>query len=544
MNTVIRTHSNARPTEHQHATDSKVIRLAIVGCGPRGLQCLESLSRQLSERELSRLAITVFEPASFPGAGCVYDPEQPHVLKMNFATKHIDFWKTDTALATKRSGSLIGWLEQHYPHYANSDDYIPRAIVGKYLHECFLTTCERIGQHVTLRIRQSRVRSIAQHNRQWIINHGQHGEWFDKIVLTTGHEGIRASNRLPSLANERFVYPTEINLSGDSIPPGSRVLIRGFGLTAIDAILSLTEGRGGQFLSSETLLPTYVCRSSDEPLRIEVQCRSGRPMLAKPTAKVEPISDDFWMPYRQRLKNNQWKHGQLHFRSDVWSIVIDAATGLLNQTESTETATDVENWYLGWSRYRMDPTAAQRAMMQSLAVATGKRPVDIPYALGASWRRLYPELVSLLSFEGLANDQWLPFYRTSIEMERIAFGPPAESVGKLLRLIRDGILKIGVTTDESLPEYDCIVNAVLASPQQPAEDGPLSDLIKKGVVHVDAVTGAIKVDEYGMVVGKANGLAIFGRATEGWIIGNDTLSRTLHQQIERWANQMKTTTYE
>ncbi|MFG0268250.1 MAG: FAD/NAD(P)-binding protein, partial [Rhodopirellula sp. JB055] len=83
-------------------------RLAIVGCGPRGLQCLDALSQQLSTKELSRMEITVFEPSPFPGAGCIYDPKQPRMLRMNFATQHIDFWKVESNQPTPRSGSLIG----------------------------------------------------------------------------------------------------------------------------------------------------------------------------------------------------------------------------------------------------------------------------------------------------------------------------------------------------------------------------------------------------------------------------------------------------
>ncbi len=36
----------------------------------------------------------------------------------------------------------------------------------------------------------------------------------------------------------------------------------------------------------------------------------------------------------------------------------------------------------------------------------------------------------------------------------------------------------------------------------------------------------------------SRGLAAYGRPTEDWVIGNDTLSRTLHPQIDGWARSV------
>jgi diaminopimelate decarboxylase len=60
-------------------------------------------------------------------------------------------------------------------------------------------------------------------------------------------------------------------------------------------------------------------------------------------------------------------------------------------------------------------------------------------------------------------------------------------------------------------------------------------LIAAGVVQTEKMTGAVRVNRAGGVGPVASGLSVFGRATEGWVVGNDTLSRTLHQQIENWA---------
>ncbi|MEO9592751.1 FAD/NAD(P)-binding protein [Rhodopirellula bahusiensis] len=513
------------------------MRLAIVGCGPRGLQCLDSLSHTLSTEELSRLEITVFEPSAYPGAGCIYNPEQPRMLRMNFATQHIDFWKTDRNQSSAQSGSLIGWLDRNYPEYAASDQFVPRAVVGEYLHECFELVCKRLRRWTTVKVVRSRVESIRQLANQtagggWLLWDGENEMSFDRVVLTTGHEGLRSSDEVRSSEDDTFVFPVEKNLSIDRVPADSDVWMRGFGLTAIDAIMVLTEGRGGRFESTEAL-PNYV-RSGNEPAQITVHCRSGRPMLAKPTAKVEPITDRFWDPFREKLDGLKTKHGELKFYSEIWSVVCEAAAELLTKSGSPETARDVEEWYRGWARYKMDEATARRAMLQSYGVATGARPMDIPFALGDAWRRLYPEIVELVSFGGLADGQFKAFRQIALEMERIAFGPPAQSVAKLLRLMREGLLQM---TDQSCaPEDASVINAVIASPTQADSEGPLSQLILRGDVQVDPLTQAVRVSDTGNVLGGQKGLAVFGRATEGWVVGNDTLSRTLHTQIQNWAD--------
>tara|TARA_R110002049_G_scaffold50370_3_gene143159 strand:+ start:203603 stop:205246 length:1644 start_codon:yes stop_codon:yes gene_type:complete len=509
------------------------LRLGVVGCGPRGMQALEAISRQIDPGQQRRLDITVFEPSPKLGAGHIYNPDQPKQLRMNFATQYIDFWKVAADQPTPVSGSLMGWLERRYPDLAASDHFIPRAVVGEYLHDCFDRVSERLRSVANLTIKPTRVRSIKSADGEWVVHDDSEIYHFDEVVLTTGHEGLRNSTDSQSLPRESFVFPVETNLSTEKIPSGSNVLVIGFGLTAIDAAIMLTEGRGGKFVNSSGI-PTYIA-SNREPRRIEMRNRSGRPMLAKPTSQVEPIRNDFWDVFLDRLKSCRPRHGELSFQKDVWPVILDATAGLLQQSGRATSSADVDSWYRDWSRYKMDASSARSALLQSFAVATGQRPKDIPFALGEAWRKLYPEMVSLVSYGGLVDQQWPCFRRVSVEMERIAFGPPAESVGKLLRLIRNRMVTIGVCGAIEPKSHDNVISAVIASPQQPASDGPVAELIRNGDLQIDTTTGGILVSKSGHAIGGARGLAVFGRATEGWIVGNDTLSRTLHDQIEHWA---------
>lgn len=257
-------------------------------------------------------------------------------------------------------------------------------------------------------------------------------------------------------------------------------------------------------------------------------------MLAKPTANLEPIEESFWQPYRDRLQRLEARHGRLLWHADVFNVVADATAALLRANgQSSVTSHASRLWYQSWCRGRMDAVTARRTLLQSYGVACGVRRIDIPVALGLAWRTLYPELVHLISYGGLDRSQWRSFRQTALEMERIAFGPPAESVGKLLSLMRSGRLRIDADHREDR-SIDFVINAVIAGPHEAKPGGPIAKLIDAGVIVVDETTGAVKVDRSGEVTG-AKGLAVFGRATEGWVLGNDTLNRRMHPQIERWA---------
>ncbi|MEQ8839301.1 MAG: FAD/NAD(P)-binding protein, partial [Lacipirellulaceae bacterium] len=225
------------------------MRLAIVGFGPKGLFCLESLAAELAESEATpRVLIDVYEPHTYPGAGVVYDPTQPAYLLMNYAAKYVNAWsKTERDKPGKLS--LVEWLAVFRPEYACAEKFIPRATVGEYLTWCLQQILLKSPSPVTVRFLRSRVTSVSRQSA-WSIKSVAEASGsishfsYDSVLLTTGHGHLSGVEKAGGMLR---VYPTDDWLSEARIKPASRVRIRGFALTWIDATLALTEGRGGSF---------------------------------------------------------------------------------------------------------------------------------------------------------------------------------------------------------------------------------------------------------------------------------------------------------
>ena len=218
------------------------------------------------------------------------------------------------------------------------------------------------------------------------------------------------------------------------IAAGSSVLIHGFNRAALRGILQLTQGRGGQFIKQGGL-PRYQA-SGEEPATIRVLSRSGRPLLACAAPRFAGVPHRFWQPYREQLAEWRQAGQQVRLCRDLWPLLAEATAGLLTFQQQPVCPSQVEDWFRGWSRYRMTRLATTQALLQSYAVATGRRPVDIPAAVGETWRQLLPSLIPVLQPRSLRPGDEPAYRRLCQEMERIALGPAAETVGQLLALIR------------------------------------------------------------------------------------------------------------
>ncbi|WP_250926852.1 FAD/NAD(P)-binding protein [Aporhodopirellula aestuarii] len=557
-----------------HVRSSRDYRIGIVGCGPRGLYCLQSLADQLQQSvALPAISIVIFEPSEFPGAGNVYAPSQPDFLRMNFAAKQIDAWTRPCPSDSPRL-NLVDWLKEHGHAADQPEGYVSRGLVGRYLNDCFQRVVEQLQRVATVNVLREAVSCVGRLTDSWQIRTGRTLFNFDDIVLTVGHghwqDEATDTEKQTETTKPAFIptFPVERNLTEHCVPPGSDVAVRGFGLTWIDTALALTEGRGGEFHRAGNAWTYHA--SGREPKCLYPVSRSGRPMLAKPDESLfapPQALNEIWMHGKQSLDAITRPITGQAFKEQLWPVFTDAAATAVNLCSGTPLTSqdDVATWFDRWCQSPMNSSVALETMKQSFAVATGQSAPDIAWALGAAWRNLYPALVRCINYGGLSSEAWPNFRKIAAEMERIAFGPPAENVGRILALVDAGLIDLHylagsmqlqsneTTDDEAGPKcllvngiatqpVDVAINAVLPSPQECTTLGPLQSLLDEKTIGRLHGTAAIEVDAAGRPLrnstGVTEGLAIMGRATEGCVLGNDTLSRTLHDHPQRWAESV------
>ncbi|QDU89553.1 hypothetical protein Pla175_29450 [Pirellulimonas nuda] len=523
-------------------------RIAIVGAGPRGLHALEAVAAAYGSASGRKpVDVTFFDPAEAPGAGAVYAPSQPPWLRMNFPAKRVSAWSCSSADRPSRLG-FVDWCHRRGHTQVTDGVYAPRSLVGAYLSDCFATLVKQLPPGITCRVEQQRVAAVAPLPSRVEIVAGGRRLGFDEAVVTTGH-GCDAHAR-----PRGGVWPLASIARHAEGWVGQRVAVRGFALTAIDAILALTEGQGGRF-EPEGAVWRYRA-SGREPVVIAPFSRSGRPMYAKPDYAVAQAWGEWdgWRRVCDRLASLETMHGSLDFLVDIRPVLLSVADSFAAWARGDREPLEggaARSWL---DRQAAAPEDALACWEQSCAIAGGRRPPDPASALGEVWRRCYPQLVRLVSYGGLRSSSCASWKQFAVIMERVAFGPPAENVRRLLALVGSGRLDLGflpapaVTRQErgwrverGAHRFDAsvLVHAVIAGPEQNAQRGPLGKLLANGYLALAAETGGVKVDRQGRPVGAAlpsgDRLRVFGRATEGWILGADTLNRELHPETARWA---------
>jgi uncharacterized NAD(P)/FAD-binding protein YdhS len=528
----------------------RVLRVAIVGLGPKGLFALERLLDHASRLDAAiGMHVDVFEAHPVPGPGPNYDTGQPGYLRMNFAADQLDMWWPGSGIVPAgERRSFVAWRADRD---GGDDDYPARAQAGRYLAEGFETLCRHLPANVALRLRRETVEAAEPADGGWLLRAAGAADRYDEVLLAVGHQGTSG------------VFPVEHRLSREAVPPGASVAIRGFALTFIDATLALTEGRGGFF---EPLDHPYRLRyvpGEGDAAVIFPFSRSGRPMQAKPGNAIEVRVPALGRIAAQGRRRIEALRGTVDLHGDL--LPIFAALACVNLAAASGRGDD-RSLRVALGRRLAEavggvdvsderPPAA--AIEQSLAVGSGIAEPDVPWALGHTWRALYPAIVSRLGGDGLAESDWPAFLRLSAEMERIAFGPPALNAAKLLALIEAGRVDLthvrggrvagadgrtALRSENGRQEVDAVIDAVLPGPGARGHAGLLEGLVTAGHARIPAGRRGLDVAADATCRGRdgrsAGGLAAVGRPSEDSVIGNDTLSRSLHPQADRWARRV------
>ncbi len=481
------------PQEINHAHS-----VAIIGVGPKGLYCLERLLAEFKARPLDYpLHIHVFNRSANFGASPIYDPGQPEYIIVNLSVGEIDLWTEENPPGVGGRGpNFLTWYQETFqPHKPlTGDEYLSRAVVGRYLIEGFHRILNHLPPNVTLSCHVGEVVDIqpqAQgYQLEFVDEHGHCEEIAaDKVLLSTGHSRIVAGaeeNRYQVFASRHskaafipFVYPVVATMG--QIPAGARVAMRGVGLTFIDAVLELTEGRSGRFHRAPDGSLLYEA-GGREPQSIIPFSRTGLPMA--PKAFDLPLADrplTFFTHSALAGLRKQASYGKLDLENDLWplfelemefqyNLVVMGNSGERKQLEScgnnAEAMRRVIDSYLHAHpdkerldyRQLLDPVGERRFasgtqfasfiegyMEQEIARARrGLAGCGIK-AAAHIWYEVRKTLGSVLQFGGLnpeSQRKLMEHYYP--RLKRIAFGPPIINIEKLLSLQRAGILDFSV----------------------------------------------------------------------------------------------------
>ncbi|WP_077489320.1 FAD/NAD(P)-binding protein [Sinomonas mesophila] len=286
-----------------------MLRVAVVGGGPRGASAVERLLANAAQRADSGslspgLEITVYDPFE-PGPGRVWRTGQPRLFLMNtqafyptlipsepglappLAGGSFDEWRAAERAAAKAGRSDLAPQEQAELLALESRDFAPRALYGRYLARTWQAVTEAAPAGTAVRHVAQEVVRVGRTPRGFALTlaSGRARE-ADAVVLALGHVPTQLGREQRALADAAarlglhyFPPAAPADVDWDVLPAGETVLVRGMGLNFFDALVQLTQGRGGRFAEAAHGRLAYT-PSGREP-RIVAASRRGVPYRGK-----------------------------------------------------------------------------------------------------------------------------------------------------------------------------------------------------------------------------------------------------------------------
>lgn len=286
--------ANEPPTSAQPTC----VSICIVGAGFRGLGVLERIVAY-SQKYGAAVRVHLVDPSTQGPEQ--YDIGQPDYLLLNIVCGQVSMfpdvssvgdcaptsgpslyeWVSERGLLIGDDGLTVGW----YGRPIEPDDFLPRRLLGEYLvwfQELLINQAPDsldIVEHeaIATDLTTSDSRLVVKLSDETSIQ-------IDYLFLTVGqiHEPASestASQHVHATAR-RIARPYPLPAQLESVGAKETVAIAGLGLSAVDAILSLTLGRGGR-VEIRDGLDCYI-PSGREP-HIVAFSRSGLPYRSRPS---------------------------------------------------------------------------------------------------------------------------------------------------------------------------------------------------------------------------------------------------------------------
>ncbi|MGB3143057.1 MAG: FAD/NAD(P)-binding protein [Maribacter sp.] len=586
-------------TGNNTAPRSSEFNIGIIGSGPKGLYAVERLLAQIKYKNIQiPIAIHIYNQNPFFGAGNVYRNDQASYLIMNYENKNIDIWPKELPKSIlEETPNFHEWLaaKTGLPFEGLSDGFASRAMVGNYLMESFDRLCENAPSNIHITKHITTIQRVVKHDEQIKLYSETHFPLvFDNLMLTTGHlgNGAQFGTKIPSEGYIDFIYPVSQKLR--HIEVNSKVAIRGFGLTGIDAILGLTEGSGGTFVSSADGGLSYIA-SGKEPFVIFPFSRTGLPMVPR---GLDSGSRNPLHFFTEKNVSELQKKPYIRFLEDLLPVIKKEVTFnyykvLFKQYDRTLSFSSefntinkqIEEFHdtfpsekkFDWDAF-IDSFPNQKTLSHNdvfshikWLIGEAEKGVDNSPMLAAAstWRQISPVFNGLYSFAGFDAASHRLFDTTYFGLfNRIAYGPPIINMKKIVALAEAGFVdfcfirspevstlnesgsdRYELSADRTKIKVDYLIDARVPRNALRSENALFANLLQEGLVckyrncNSGLYTpGCIAIDYKGRVRDSdgniQKNITVYGTPTEGVTFDNDTLSRKRNNFASQWAHDI------
>ena len=570
--------------------ESKIKKLAIIGGGPRGLAALESIYSFLAAKtKLLALHTQLFEAGELPGAGHVYNLEQPDTNWLNFSERAL---RLDGRNAINHEDLSIPSFPSfhHWSGYNSEEDtgLLPdkfplRSTLGIYLNERYNSIASVLLDNGLLEVIKAEIVETDWDNDTFkIIDNVGNVYHSDELVLTIGHQPTEHSKQLKdwieySASNATVdvltePYPVESILESIKMDSNKVVALRGFGLAMVDIMRALTIGLGGKFkvIDEPTQKMTYT-KSGREPLAIIPFSLDGLPMAPKPlNLKI----DQWFLPTEAEKKTfgnvirviaKEGNATSIEFLGDAIAPMVARIFKALKGKAETFTieeddlAAVIMAWLMdGDFEHRLIVSKSnppQNMLEQFIGMATGTNSISLDFCIGQVWRHCQPVMYQAISFSNLDDEIIANVISLDERLKRYSYGPPVKSLQQVLALIEAEVLSLDFVRNPTIKmtkkgwklsnqKDEILVNLMVNSVLDPAKilemNSPIvRNLLQKSMVEPVHDELGIKTKKNGCVQLSKNRdeipLAVMGRLSKGTIVGVDAVLQCFEDRADFWA---------
>ncbi|MBX8574151.1 FAD/NAD(P)-binding protein [Pseudomonas cichorii] len=465
-------------------------KIAIIGMGSRGLSILEQLIGMARHDREQHWLIEVFDPQA-PGSG-LHLAEQPDYLMLNTMAGQLSAFSSAFPVCEPAGMTFLQWCTAHgvrldeRGHISDDEharpiefgDFVPRKLLGRYLQDSYRFLLEQCPAHVQVR-----------HCAQEVIA-------CQPLPDAPGFR-LQTANGRPFTTEAVFLTSGHVSEMCAEQATGERVAIEGLGLTAMDTVAALTQGRGGRYERDAGFAGWRYLPSGREP-QIYLFSRSGLAFHARPQwspASGATLPRLFFTAQAIETLRQQSATGQLDFQRDILPLIEDEMRGVFYQ-----------------ARVRLEAPEQLASFQQRLRDADEPQVRDRLFArLAGEWGEFEPEQwLPTRRWAGQADDysQW---YRDWIEHDlalsrRGAAQSPVKQALEVWRDYRDLLRMLvdrnGLTPASTLEFYGTwagLSNRLVGGPQKERYEDLLA-LMDAGVVQVLPPMEKAGCSDFGRVI--------------------------------------------